>query len=235
MNKWTKAGVVLALSCVAFSSCSDIFTTSTASALERDSPGVSSSASVSDLMDIANSNTGANPEVAKEILDILADKKPSDLTSLSIEDKTAILNLAGTATIPTGTITALAQDITEEGADSNALVEEAIGRFDSSVNLTAIEVLLSDPETLESASEESLVFASAAVLADVANEVGADVVMEIMADPSLMQDSDLSQDQKDQINLVINVLDVIDSRPAEDGQTSLGDFTLTDLLRGNKT
>lgn len=231
----------LAVIAVAFAvSCDDIYTTSIGGPFERDSIDVSSSTSVDDLIDIANSDSGTDPDVAKEVLDALAGKDEEDIVDLSVGDKADILNLAGTAAVDTDVLTQLAQDAVEDDADTDALVREALEAFDSTVNLDAVETILGDQETLDEAPVESLVFASTALLASVTETEGSDVVMDIMADPdspeSQAQLAAMSPEDQDRMNLVIGVVDVLNGpRVDEADDVTFGDFNLLELLTGSQS
>ena len=221
-------------------SCDDIYTTSIGGPFERDSIDISSSTSVDDLIDIANSDSGTDPDVAKEVLDALGGKDEEDIIGLSVGDKTDILNLAGTAAVDTNVLTQLAQDAVEDDADTDALVRDALEAFDSTVNLDAVETVLGDQETLDEAPVESLVFASTALLASVTETEGSDVVMDIMADPdspeSQAQLAAMSPEDQDRMNLVIGVVDVLNGpRVDEADDVTFGDFNLLELLTGSQS
>ena len=218
-------------------SCRQLFTTSMGSSLARDKVSIPSSTSVGDLVDIANSDNASDPGVAKEVLDVLAGKDPASILSLSTADKAAILNLAPSSAVDMGTITDLAKKAQASDSDTNALVTQAFDSFDSSVNLTAIEVLLSDTETLQTAPVDSLILASSVVLADVASDIGeggSDKVMDIMANPSTLATSGLSAEQQARMQTIIDATAIIDTRPESDGVT-IGDFKVMDFLRGKKS
>lgn len=213
-------------------SCRDLFTSSIGEPFSRDSPPISSSASLGTLVDIAqNGEWSSDPGTAATVLDILAGKDEATLLALSIEDQAAILNLAASAAIDTGTIATLASGAEESTAVINDLVEQALQTFDPSINLAAIESLLGNPATLDAAPAESLLLSAAVLIGDVAHDVGADMVMDIMAGGST---ASLSPEQLIKINLARDVYAELDGRPAEEGSVTFGDFDLLDLLRGNQ-
>lgn len=219
-------------------SCDDLYTATLGGPFERDSIDISSSTSLDDLLDIADSNEGADADVAKEVLDALAEKDEEDILALSPEEKADILNLAGTAALDTDGLTQLAQDASEDGADTDSLVEEALERFDSTVNLEVVETLLADQETLDEAPVESLVFASTALLAEVTESEGSDTVTSIMDDPDSPESqallAEMSPEDRDRMNLVIGVVDVLNGpRVEETDDVTFGDFTLIELLTGS--
>jgi hypothetical protein len=222
-------------------SCRDLYTTSLGSALKRDSISIPSSTSISDLMDIAASD-GTDPDVAKEILDVLAGKTQSDIVALSADDKSSILNLATTAAIDMKTLTNLATDASSNSSQNNTLIANALSAFDTSVDLTAIGTLLADSTTVqnEEIPIDSIIFASAVVLADAAKTVGTDAVMNILAMPSSTPAEIASRTAaigalpggQTQLNLIISVRDDIASR--SDTDTEVAGFVLSDLLKGNQ-
>ncbi len=215
-------------------SCRQLFTTSVGSSLARDHITIPSSTSVGDLVDIAQSDDASDPALAKELLGVLAGKDAASILALSAEDKAALLNLAPSAAVDMNTITGLALDA--QNGDSDTLVTQAFDSFDPSVDLTAIETLLSDTETLETAPVDSLILASAVVLADVASDLGdggSQTIMDIMANPSTLATSGLDAAQQTRVQNIIDAVAVLDTR--EDADTvAIGDFTLMDFLRGTK-
>ena len=218
-------------------SCRQLFTTSMGSSLARDKVNIPSSTSVGDLVDIANGDNASDPGVAKEVLGVLAGKDPASILALSTADKAAILNLAPSAAVDMGTITDLAKKAQASDSDTNALVTQAFDSFDSSVDLTAVEVLLTDTETLQTAPVDSLILASSVVLADVASDIGeggSDKVMDIMANPSTLATSGLSAEQQARMQTIIDATAVLDTRPESDG-VMIGDFKVMDFLRGKKS
>lgn len=214
-------------------SCRQLFTESMGSSLERDKVSIPSSASLDDLVDIANSRDGADQEVAKELLDALADQDPEDIDALSLEDKADILNLGGAAAIDLEEITDLANKLSDNPDNQNELIQDTIENATNDVDTTVLEQLLSDEEVLTEAEPEAVVVAAAAIVADVSAEVGAEQVMDILADPSSLESSGLTQEQQDRLEIVINASEVMETRDDADDVT-IGDFDLLDLLRGNE-
>lgn len=220
-------------SALAFSSCKDLFTTSVGGPFERDAPSISSSSSVGDLLDIA-SDWGSDKDTAGAVLNALSSKDPATITALDMADKTAILNLATDASIDIASLSDLAKEAVKTDADTNDLVERTLASFDTSVNTAAVEALLADTATLESAPADTLVMASSVILASVAKDIGTEAVMDIMANPSTVGTAGLTPEQEAQINLVIGVVDAIDARPEGSNTVTFGDFDITKLLRGNQ-
>lgn len=217
-------------------SCRQLFTTSMGSSLARDHISIPSSTSVGDLVDIAKSDDSSDPALAKELLDVLAGKDQASLLALSAEDKASLLNLAPSAAVDMNTITGLAEDAQNSGSDSDALIAQAFDTFDPTVDLTAIETLLSDTETLETAPVDSLILASTVVLADVASDLGdggSKTIMDIMANPSTLATSGLDAAQQLRVQNIIDAVAVLDTRDGTD-TVAIGDFKLIDFLRGTK-
>jgi len=214
-------------------SCRQLFTESMGSSLARDKPSISSSASVDDLLDIARSRDGSDQDVAKELLDILADKEPEDIDALSLEEKADILNLGGAAAIDLEEIADLANKLSDDPDNQNELIQDAIEDATNDVDTTVLEQLLLDEEVLTKAEPEAVVVAAAAVVADVSAEVGAEQVMDILADPSSLESSGLTQEQQDKLETVINAADVLETREDTEDIT-VGNFDLLDLLRGTE-
>ncbi len=216
--------------------CRDLFTTSMGSSFARDGISIPSSTSVADLVDLAKDDSATDPELAKEILDVLSDKTPASILALPAEDKAAILKLATSAAVDMGTITDIAQRAQDAGGDTDALVEDAFNSFDSSVNLGAIETLLADADTLQTAPVDSLIFATSVVTADIAAELGAggsSTVMDILANPSTLATSGLNAEQQARMQTVIDAAATIEARP-DAADTSIGDFQLIDFLKGTQ-
>lgn len=229
MSKLPGVCAVAIVSLFFATSCRDLFTSSIGEPFGRDSPPISSSASLGTLVDIAqNGEWSSDPGTAATVLDILAGKDEATLLALSIEDQAAILNLAASAAIDTGTIANLASGATQTGAVVEDLVENALQSFDGSVNLAAIESLLGNAATLDTAPAASLAMAAAVLVGDVANDLGADVAMAAL--DGTMTGLDAAQEAK--INLAIAVLTELDGRPGDEGSVTFGGFDILDLLRG---
>jgi hypothetical protein len=236
MKVWLRVAAVVIFLAMAVS-CRQLYTTSLGSALKRDSISIPSSTSIGDLMDIAASD-GTDPDVAKEILDVLAGKTQSDILALPADDKSTILNLATTAAINMKTISDLASAAGSNATENNTLIANALGAFDTSVDMTAIETLLGNSATVqnEDVPIDSIIFASAVVLADAAKTVGTDTVMNILAMPAgLSRDSAILAlpGGQTQLNLIINLRD--NELPLRsDTNTEIAGFVLSDLLKGNQ-
>ncbi len=221
----------------AATSCRQLFTTSLGTAFARDSVSISSKTPLSDLIDLAASGEAEDPSAAKAVLDALGGKSTADIQDLSVEDQTEILNLATTASLDLGAVTDLLAQ-SGDSADTDQLVSDILGAFDTSVNLDAVLDVLTDPEALAEAPIDSLVLASAVVIADVADSIGTDTIMDILADPTAYQSnpSSVTADPavQAQIDAILNVSDSIQTRPDVNDAT-IGGFNIADLLNGTTT
>ena len=125
----------------------------------------------------------------------------------------------------------LSNELSDNPDNQNELIRDIMENATNDVDTTVLEQLLSDEEVLTEAEPEAVVVAAAAIVADVSAEVGAERVMDILADPSSLESSGLTREQQDKLAIVINAADVLETR--EDAQeTTIGDFDLLDLLRG---
>ena len=219
----------------AATSCRQLFTTSLGTAFARDSVSISSKTPLSDLIDLAASSEAEDPSAAKAVLDALGGKSTADIQDLSVDDQTEILNLATTASLDLGAVTDLLAQ-SGDSADTDQLVSDILGAFDTSVNLDAVLDVLNDPDAVADAPIESLVLASAVVIADVAATIGTDAIMDILADPIANPPSAVTSDPAilAQINTILNVSDSIQTRPDVNDAT-IGGFNIADLLNGTTT
>lgn len=229
MKSYFRTICLIALFAAITVSCRQLYTTSFGTALARDGLSISGSTSINDLLDIANSSDGASPEAAKELLDVFSGKSEADILALSIDDKTTILNLAGTAAIDFGTLNDTFGGYDPDSSEGDDdLIDNALNSFDTSVDLTAIMYVLGDTETIDTAPIDTIVFASAVVLADLADSIGTDNVT-ILMDGGTVEG--LTAAQQAQANLILNVNDRLSDRP-DAGDADLGGFNLIDLLQG---
>lgn len=223
-------------------SCRQLFTTSFGAAFARDSISISSSTPTDDLIDMAASGDAQDPDAAKAVLDALGGKSTSDIQDLSVDDKTVILDLATTAALDIASVTDLISQA-QDAENSDDLISDIIDSFDTTVNLDAVVAVLSDPEALASAPVDSIVMASAIVLADVAADIGTDAIMDVMAanaayidDPDNNPVPDLSAytpAQQAELQTVLDVAAALEERPDIDDAT-IGGFNLADLLNGTQ-
>jgi len=231
MNRQVLTIGALIVSLTILVSCKQLFTTSLGSGLARDSISISDNASVSDLLTLALSSTGSDSEGAKALLEALGKKSQSDISRLSVADQTTILNLATSATVNMASLSTLVADASKPGANIDGLISSS---FDASANLTAVETILGNTETVKTAPVDSIALATAVVLADVSSDIGSDKLASLLSqdNPDL---SAYTPDQQKKIKLVSGVVDILDTRPAaETDSVTIGGFKLSDLLKGNK-
>lgn len=229
MNRQRIQLILISLLLVSSISCKQMFTTSLAQKLARNSISISSKTSINTLLDIAAAEGSSDPSVAKAVLEALGGKTAEEIKALTPEEKTAILNLAPSASINMSSITDLAKKASLEGANTDELVEEFFQNFDSTADLSAIETILGDTANLDSLPADSLVFASAVVAATLAAEIpAADLLALLSGEPS---DIELTEAQQAKIDLITGVKDNLAARDAEGlSGIDIGGFNLLDLL-----
>lgn len=237
MKPKTIRAILAALAFVSMTaSCRQLFTTSLGTPFARDSVAISSSTSVGDLIDIGNTTGQSDPDVAKGVLGALAGKDANDILALNDTDKKTVLDLATSACIDLDSLTGLVAQSQEDNVDSDKLANDVLDSFDTSVDLTAVEVLLGDPQTVATAPVETVVLATASVVADVADEIGStDTVMGILGAsvPSATPEyAALTDEQKAKIDLVLDVRSGLDAR--SDSNTQVAGVDISDLLGGTK-
>ncbi len=230
MRRWSMAAGILALILMTPLSCRQLYTTSLLSGAKRNASVVTGSSSTGDLVSVASTD-GADKQVAADVLNALATKSSEELTALSTGDKTTVLDLATTATTDMATLTDIASQATDGTTDTKALVGQVLDSFDSSVNLTAITTILADTTTTDTAPVDTIVLASAAVVANVADSIGTEKTMQVLASGDT---TGLTPEQKTKIELVIGVRTKLQTdRTSDLENTSIGGFNLSDLLKGN--
>lgn len=232
MNRWKWTALFMLSLMVLTVSCRQLFTTSLGSALARDGIDIPSDASIDELLEIAQGDYGSDPDVSKELLDVFAEKDAADLIDLSADDKGVILNLAASAAVDMDTLTDLGKKAGDSAYSGDDLVAEAFNSFDTSVDLTAIEILLNDTNTIQTAPVDSIILAAAVVCADVVAACGAGgstLVMNVLAGTQPV--TDLPADQQARITAIRTAVPLLDARP-ETADLSFGDFKLIDFLKG---
>ncbi len=230
MKQWYRILCLLSIFMVMTISCRQLFTTSLGASMARDKVTISNSTSLADLVTLAQGTEATSPEGAKEILRVLGKKSADDITALSVDDKASILNLATTAAIDMGTLTDLAKTAAD-GTATDDMITTALSAFDTSVDMTAIETILGDTESLQTAPVDSLVLAAAVVMADVADVIGTTQMMDILAsgDTSSLA---ATPDIQAQMDLILNARTAINTRDSAD--VTVAGFNLTDLLKGTQ-
>jgi len=231
MNRWKWTALLLLSLMVLTVSCRQLFTTSLGSALARDGIDIPSNASIDELLEIAQGDYGSDPDVSKELLDVFAEKDAADLIALSSDDKGVILNLAASAAVDMDTLTDLGIKAGDDAYNSDDLVAAAFNSFDTSVDLTAIEILLADENTINTAPVDSIILAAAVVCADVVAACGAGGSTLVMNALSSGSTAGLPLDQQARIQAIIDAVPDLEARD-ETADLSFGDFKLIDFLKG---
>lgn len=232
MNRWKWTALFMLSLMILTVSCRQLFTTSLGSALARDGVNIPSNASIDELLEIAQGDYGSDPDVSKELLDVFAEKDAADLIALSSDDKGVILNLAASAAVDMDTLTDLGIKAGDDAYNSDDLVAEAFNSFDTSVDLTAIDILLADTNTINTAPVDSIILAAAVVCADVVAACGAGgstLVMDVLAGTQPV--ANLPADQQARITAIRAAVPILEARP-ETADLSFGDFKLIDFLKG---
>ena len=232
MNRWKWTALFMLSLMVLTVSCRQLFTTSLGSALARDGIDIPSNASIDELLEIAQGEYGSDPDVSKELLDAFAEQDAKDLKKLLPDDKGTILNLAASAAVDMDTLTDLGKKAGDDSYDRNALVAAAFNSFDTSVDLTAIEILLADENTINTAPVDSIILAAAVVCADVVAACGAGgstLVMDVLAGTQPV--ANLPADQQARITAIRAAVPILEARD-ETADLSFGDFKLIDFLKG---
>jgi hypothetical protein len=224
---------------VAFStSCKQLFTTSFGAGLARTGSVVSSTATVSDLLDIAESGEAADKQVATDILNALA-TKPADVANLTTDEQQTVLDLALDATVEMSTVLDALQTVLDSGGatSSTDVINAILDSVNTSVDLTAVTAILGDPTAAAEVPVASLVTASVAVLADVAETVGSATIQTIMEsadrDAAIAAATGLTTEQKADVQTVVDLMDTLNTtRQDELAALEFGGYNLGDYLTG---
>jgi len=215
--------------------CRDVFTTSLFSTFERDGLNLSSNTPMNDLLAIAQDPEGgkSDPVIATELLDALAGKPTTELTTLPIEDKEIILNLAVTAGLDlpkiADSLTALMNSDNRTASFTNFLAS-----IDPKINTAAIMVLLNDPVTLANADALTLTMASLVIVMDLAASVASLELQTLINAPAgTGYGSVVNPVIQQQIETIRGVLIALDNRPqAEKDAISFAGVNIFNLLTG---
>jgi hypothetical protein len=221
-----------------FISC-DFFVTSLGSGMQRDLNAALKKESAGDLAKLAKDpNYASDPKAAGSLLNALSDKTPNEIESLRPKEKEDILALAFTASIPMNAISEVlkAAQNGEGGSEEelfNALID-SITDFDTKV----IQTILNDEEAQESASAESLISASVALVAQVMKREGENLDFDnlgnLFGGSSNINDEKISDKSKADIEAVKAIYDLFDEGgKRRDEELTLFGLRLEDLFGGN--
>jgi hypothetical protein len=224
---WYVVGFLLALLMIPVS-CRQLFTTSLAKPLARTSITISPNATTSELLELANSSAGATPEGAKAILAALA-SRPEDVAALSAADKTTVLDMAITATINMDSVTKAANSA-QSNTDPNKTTADILKSFDTSVDTTAVMVIMSDPKATADIPAEKLVYSGAVLIADAAKTTEPSVIMDAVSSGDT---TTLNATDKAKVDAVIAVeKDLTTNRSTELSTLTIGSYNIGDLIKG---
>lgn len=227
--------VVLSL-LFSFISC-NFFTTSWASGLQRDLSSMLKKESTEELAKLAgDSQYNTDPDTAAAILDALGDKDQDEIASLSTSEKEDILDLAITATIPIDLLSDLIDALESDDISVEDLVD-LLGDNMTSFDTTAIQTILNDPDDV---STESLVTASAALIAQVLLRETEDLTLEELftededGNVAFKEIEDLDPQSIADLEAVYNVFQLFqEGGEREDEAVSFFGISLDDLFGDN--
>ncbi len=229
---WT---VTLILTLSVLTGCRDLFTTSLFTAFGRDGLGLSAATPISDLLRIARDPEGgrSDPVIAAEILDALAGKPAIELTTLPIDDKETILQLAITAGLDLPAIGDALTDLMNSD-DRSASFTAMIEAIDPGINTASILVLLNDSDTLANADALTLTMATLVIVADLASTVDpVELQQLIIEDPGAGYGTVTNPVIQQQIEIIREALEALDSRPQEEkDKIEFFGVNIFDLLTG---
>lgn len=222
---WYAVGFILALLMIPVS-CRQLFTTSLASPLARTSITIPPNATTSELLILASSDAGATPEGAKALLDALSGRA-DEVKALSADDKSAVLDLAVTATINMDTLTKIAEST---NTDQNATMDAIFKSFDPTVNTVAVMAILEDTAATADIPAEKLILSGAILLADAAETAGTTAIISAIV---ASDTSTLPAAQKTELDTVIALRDKLTTtRKDELATLTIGSYNIGNLLEG---
>ncbi len=234
-------------------SCSNLFTTSLAGNLKRNMSAQFAKASVSELAKMAG-----DPAVIKDIdtgralIDALSEKNQEDLRHLSEQEKQNILDVAVSSSLPISSLTDTINNLKNQSGsvDADKVVSEVLGSLPS-VKTEAVNTLLNDSSTLETAPVETLVTASLVLVTQAAKDDplitggNRDGTMQAIQDAlsknneadkksaidQLKADGKISQDTVTALQTVVNVAESLNSNRKDDlSDLSIGGINLGDYI-----
>ncbi len=219
-----------------FMAC-DFFVTSWGSGMQRDLDAALKNESTGDLAKLANNPQFQDPSSGTAVLNALSGKSETDIQALSVSDQESIMDLALAVSIPTSLLNDLA-DIAQDAdnADPEELFNTILGGINS-FDTTVLQAILSDEDVRESASPESLVSASLALVAQVMKREGEEFSFDDLE--GLFNDDDddgvdIHPESKADIEAVKAVLDLFDEGgKRSDEELTLFGLSLEDLFGGN--
>lgn len=149
----------------------DFFTTSWGTGARRNLEDTYSRLSSSELADlISDPNLINDTEAGKQLLAALG--KKDDLSSLSVEQKNAVLNLSVNTSITSGTVSGIlsaVKDTEDSGNKMEKLVTDILEKVDTT-DISAVTQILSDKDSLSQLDDKALCLSSICLIAQVAKK-----------------------------------------------------------------
>lgn len=213
-----------------FISC-DFFVTSWGSGMQRDLDSALKKESAGDLAKLAKDPQFQDPSSGVAVLNALSGKSEADIQALSVSEQESIMDLALAVSIPTSVVTELA-DIAQgpDNAEPEELFNTILGGINS-FDTTVLQVILNDKDAQESASAESLISASVALVAQVMKREGSDLEFEGLQD--LIDGEDISEESKAELQPVQAIFDLFTTGNRKDEAIDFFDMSFEDLFGGN--
>ena len=220
-----------------FISC-DFFVTSWGSGMQRDLDSALKKESAGDLAKLAKDPQFQDPSSGVAVLNALSGKSEADIQALSVSEQESIMDLALAVSIPTSVVTELA-DIAQDpdNAEPEELFNTILGGINS-FDTTVLQAILSDKDAQESASAESLISASVALVAQVMKREGENLDFDnlgnLFGGSSNINDEKISDKSKADIEAVKAIYDLFDEGgKRRDEELTLFGLSLEDLFGGN--
>ena len=141
------------------------------------------------------------------------------------------MDLALAVSIPTSLLNDLA-DIAQDAdnADPEELFNTILGGINS-FDTTVLQAILNDEDAQKSASAESLISASVALVAQVMKREGSDLEFEGLQD--LIDGEDISEESKAELQPVQAIFDLFTTGNRKDEAIDFFDMSFEDLFGGN--
>jgi hypothetical protein len=215
-----------------FISC-DFFVTSLGSGMQRDLNAALKKESAGDLAKLAKDPQFQDPSSGVAVLNALSGKSEADIQALSVSEQESIMDLALAVSVPTSALNDLA-DIAQND-DPEALfnsILESINSFDT----TVLQAILNDEDAQESASAESLISASVALVAQVMKREGSDLEFEDLQDlidGGNISESSITEESKADLQAVQAIFDLFITGDRKDEAIDFFGLSLEDLFGGN--
>lgn len=206
--------------------------------MQRDLNAALKKESAGDLAKLAKDPQFQDPSSGVAVLNALSGKSEADIQALSVSEQESIMDLALAVSIPTSVLTELA-DIAQDpdNAEPKELFNTILGGINS-FDTTVLQAILSDKDAQESASAESLISASVALVAQVMKREGENLDFDnlgnLFGGSSNINDEKISDKSKADIEAVKAIYDLFDEGgKRRDEELTLFGLSLEDLFGGN--